>query len=289
MTRLDTLRTLRVKTSYSSGFWGFARIGPCATDAAVDLRLRARVADGATLETELARIGRTPLAAAPPAGARAPEIAICMATYEPPPDLVRRQIDSLRAQTHTDWLCVVSDDCSRPERFAELQALLAGDPRFVLSRSDRRLGFYRNFERALALAPAGARYVALADQDDVWHPEKLATLRTAIGDARLVFSDARVLARDGRVLAGTYWSDRRNQHADLLSLLVANAVTGAASLFPRALLDDALPFPPAQFAHFHDHWLALCALAVGDIRFVDEPLYDYVQHGAATLGHASTK
>ena len=23
------------------------------------------------------------------------------------------------------------------------------------------------------------------------------------------------------------------------------------------LLDDALPFPPAQFAHFHDHWLAL--------------------------------
>ena len=54
-----------------------------------------------------------------------------------------------------------------------------------------------------------------------------------------------------------------------------------------ALLDDALPFPPAQFAHFHDHWLALVALSLGDIAFVERPLYDYVQHGGATLGHAA--
>ena len=35
------------------------------------------------------------------------------------------------------------------------------------------------------------------------------------------------------MVAETYWARRRNNHADLLSLLVANAVTGAASLFPR--------------------------------------------------------
>ena len=44
-----------------------------------------------------------------------------------------------------------------------------------------------------------------------------------------------------------------------LSLLMANSVTGAASLFRRDLLDYALPFPPRQFTHFHDHWLGLCA------------------------------
>ena len=68
---------------------------------------------------------------------------------------------------------------------------------------------------------------------------------------------------------------------------MANAVTGAASLMRRDLLDYALPFPPAQFAHFHDHWIALTARAIGDIAFVDRPLYDYVQHGEATLGHAA--
>ena len=89
------------------------------------------------------------------------------------------------------------------------------------------------------------------------------------------------------MIADTWWSDRRNNHTDLLSLLVANSVTGAASLLRRELLADALPFPPAQFAHFHDHWLALVALSLGEIAYVDRPLYDYVQHGEASLGHAA--
>jgi hypothetical protein len=127
----------------------------------------------------------------------------------------------------------------------------------------------------------------MADQDDVWHADKLATLVAEIGDARLIYSDARIIDGRGSVVSDTYWARRRNNHSDLLSLLVANAVTGAASLFPRELLDDALPFPPGQFAHFHDHWIGLVALALGEIRFVDRPLYDYVQHGDATLGHAA--
>jgi len=89
------------------------------------------------------------------------------------------------------------------------------------------------------------------------------------------------------VLSDTWWSRRRNNHASLLSLLVANSVTGAASLMRREVLDYALPFPPGQFAHFHDHWIGLVALALGDIEFVERPLYDYVQHGTASLGHAA--
>jgi len=86
-------------------------------------------------------------------------------------------------------------------------------------------------------------------------------------------------------VADTYWSRRRNNHSDLFSLLLANCVTGAASLFPRELLDVALPFPPGQFTHFHDHWIGLTALSLGDVAFVDRPLYDYVQHREAVLGH----
>ena len=93
---------------------------------------------------------------------------------------------------------MISDDCSSAPSAGERSS---GDrrrrPRFVLSRSPRRLGFYRNFERALALVPAEAGYVALADQDDVWHPDKLAALLGALGGAQLVYSDARVVARDG--------------------------------------------------------------------------------------------
>ena len=94
-----------------------------------------------------------------------------------------------------------------------------------------------------------------------------------------------MIDEDDRVVSDTYWTLRRNNYSDLLSLLVANSVTGAASLFRRDLLDHALPFPPTQFGHFHDHWIALIALSLGRIAFVPRPLYDYVQHRDAVIGH----
>ncbi len=293
MPRLDLLRELQEPRSYRSGFWGIARITPRSpSQAECDLGLRARLDTGQLASAPLATVRLVgalsePVSDGAANGSGPTGVAICMATHNPPPDLVMRQLDSIRDQTHGDWLCVVSDDCSNAPSLAALREAIGDDDRFVVNRSPRRLGFYRNFERALSMAPRAAAYVAMADQDDRWHPDKLATLLDQIGDAELVYSDARVVARDGERIADTYWGRRRNNHADMLSLLVANSVTGAASLLRRELLDDALPFPPAQFAHYHDHWIALTALARGEIRFVRRPLYDYVQHGSASLGHAT--
>ena len=136
------------------------------------------------------------------------------------------------------------------------------------------------------MIPAGVRYVALADQDDRWHPGKLGTLCEALGSAELVYSDARVVDRDGGLIQASRRLDRGGPPSSLASLLVLNTVTGAASLFRRELLEQALPFPEVPGTPYHDQWLAAVALARGEIRYVDQPLYDYVQHGAAVLGHA---
>src|SRR6185437_11332342 len=165
-----------------------------------------------------------------------------------------------------------------------ITALIAGDDRFHLYASPRRLGFYRNFERALGMAPAQAGLVALCDQDDRWHPDKLATLRAALGDAVLVYSDQRLVDADGRVLRSTLWRGRSNNFSSLTSMLVANTITGASMLMRRELLNLALPFPDTPGFQFHDAWLAVIALACGDIGYVDRPLYDYVQHPGAVFG-----
>ena len=277
--------------SYRSGFWGIARILGSRPDGECRLGLLAELGGGAAAAAELGRIAIAQAPAAIPVtwpqAAGEPKVAICMATYDPPRGLLERQLDSIRAQTHGNWICVISDDCSTADRYEGLLEQVGGDPRFYVSRSPRRRGFFHNFERALQLAPADADYVALADQDDFWHPDKLEALLEAIGRRQLVYSDARVVTRDGELISETWWNQRRNNHTDLSSVLVANSVTGAASLFRRDLLISALPFPPGQFAHFHDHWLALNALALGEIAYVDRPLYDYVQHGRASLGHAA--
>jgi glycosyltransferase involved in cell wall biosynthesis len=272
-----------------SGFWATIPIAAGPADSTVTLELLARRDDGREVTASLGQIAVVAPAPVPEAGAEPGQdgldlIAVCMATYEPDPGLLAVQIESLRAQTDDGWICLVSDDHSSEERFAELLAVIGGDRRFAVSRSERRLGFYRNFERALAMVPPRTRLIALCDQDDRWHRDKLTTLRCQLGEASLVYSDLRLVDATGNVLRSTLWRGRRNNYDDLTSMLVANTITGAAMLFPRELLHLALPFPDTPGFQFHDTWLAVVALASGRVAYVDRPLYDYVQHPGAVFG-----
>jgi O-antigen biosynthesis protein len=218
-------------------------------------------------------------------------IAVCLATWEPRPDLLAAQLDSLRAQEGVSWTCVAADDASSPAGREALHAAAAGDERFDVREHGERVGPFRNFERCLARVPAGVEAVAPCDQDDIWHPDKLAALLAALRrrDATLAYGDLRIVDAGGAVLSPTYWTNRDNSWDDLGDLLATNVVTGAASLVRRDVVDVALPFPAALDGAFHDHWLACVALALGDLAYLDRPVVDYVQHGANVVGHAERR
>lgn len=275
--------------SLFSGFSVVIPIPAVATPTALPLRLRARLADGATIERAVGVLeavpgtGAVPVAAAWPG--EGPRVAICMATYQPPPELFARQVASLKAQTHGNWVCVVSDDASPAFVVSRMRAML-DDPRFIFLPHTERRGFYGNFERALRAVPADAAFVALSDQDDAWYPDKIAILLASFeGHTQLATSDVRIVTRSGEVLSDTFWVTRRNDVGSLAAILSANSVIGAASLFRASLLDAILPFPQRLGGAYHDHWIALNALAAGTIRYVDRPLHDYVQHGDNVIGH----
>lgn len=214
-----------------------------------------------------------------------PKVAICLASYEPSIEFLSRQLDSIRAQKHTNWVCVISDDGS--SNVADIEHLVAGDDRFVVVAHDRNAGFYRNFERALAYAPADADAIAMCDQDDVWDADKLDTLLAEFADpsVSLAYADMRLIDTDDEVVADTFWRHRRNQWHDLDALLMLNTVTGAAALVRGSVVRDlVLPFPPGTPSAFHDQWVAAVAMAAGRLAFVDRPLHSYRQHGAAVTG-----
>jgi hypothetical protein len=290
MPRPDLAGAARVSERASrGGFWGVIRAPGRGAPSTLVLELRAQLDGGSEAVCELGRIEIEPRAAPPAAVAQPADpgietIAVCMATYEPDLALLEAQIDSLQGQTDRGWICLISDDGSSPERWAKVTELIEGDPRFAASRSLHRQGFYRNFERALEMVPPSAGLVALCDQDDRWHPEKLAALRAGLGEAQLVYSDLRLVGADGTVFRDTLWRGRANNYRSLVSVLVANTITGAATLFRRDLLDLALPFPDTPGFQFHDAWLAVVALAAGAVAYVDRPLYDYVQHPGAVFG-----
>ena len=266
----------------------------CSREAVVEVEARLREGGHST-----AILGTVMLEAGRPAAVRAAEsdragdgelVAICLATHDPPLELLRRQLDSIRDQTHRSWICVVSDDHSPLEKWRALVEQVGDDPRFRLQRAPERRGSYLNLELALRLVPDEAAYVALAGQDHRWHPDTLASLIEALGgdDRRLLaHADATVVGEAGEVLGEASWLHGGPRGDDLGSLLLAGGVSGASCLFRRSLLAAALPFPPPIGHARLDRWLALVAAATGRIARVPRPLFDCVEHGPAAFGDAA--
>ena len=107
-----------------SGFWGTVTLAPRA-GGAVELAIRARLDGGGAAIAPLGSIAIAPADGPAPAGSD--RIAVCMATFEPDPALFAAQVESLRGQTDERWVCVISDDCSAPERYREIVARVADD------------------------------------------------------------------------------------------------------------------------------------------------------------------
>jgi glycosyltransferase involved in cell wall biosynthesis len=202
------------------------------------------------------------------------------------------QLRSILAPTRQPDEVVVSDGGSSDNTVRIAQQALAAYPH-VRSRviaDGARLGVGANFQRAIA-ATSG-ELIALSDQDDVWHPDRLARALPAFEDQRVLLTsgNARLVDAEGSPLPVDLFAALSVRAADLeqlagpdaFTLLVRrNLVTGATVVFRRELLAAAEPFP---LDWVHDEWLAILAAATGLISVDPAPLIDYRQHGANEIG-----
>jgi rhamnosyltransferase len=112
------------------------------------------------------------------------------------------QLDSIRNQQQVDVRVVVSDDQSTDGTLNVLDEHSALLPLTILPVQKDRFGSAsRNFLRLIRDADIGeAAYVALADQDDIWHPDKLAraVARLRSDGADAYSSDVEAFWPDGR-------------------------------------------------------------------------------------------
>lgn len=213
-------------------------------------------------------------------------VAILMGTYNGAAHL-QEQLDSLVAQTHRDWVLVVSDDGSSDATLAILHAFQAqlGEHR-VMIRSGPRNGFVANF-LSLACDPGcEADYYAFCDQDDIWHADKLeralARLASCAGQPGLVCGRTRFVSEAGAFIG---YSALFSRTPCFRNALVQSIAGGNTMVFNRHAQQLVAAAGPRVKVASHDWWMYLLVSgANGRVIYDPQPALDYRQHGNNLVG-----
>lgn len=223
-------------------------------------------------------------------------IAILLATYNGV-QYLREQIESLYAQTFTDWTIYVHDDGSTDGTQRILEEYEAKKDNFVVLRYPSQKGASNNFFSLLS--NVAADYYFFSDQDDVWMPSKIEKCMIEMRRVEnlhydtptIVCCDARVTDIQLNVTSHSLWQQAGTHPEFLLSFDESAAtpfVTGCTMLLNKKAKESIL-WDKTHYATMHDAFITLCVLKA---RGVVSPLYEsliyYRQHGDNTLGAYSS-
>jgi rhamnosyltransferase len=215
-------------------------------------------------------------------------VLVLLASYNGAPWL-RAQIDSILAQTGVEVDIVVGDDASRDATPALLREAWPGEARVRYRRWDWSSGSAgANFRRLFrASDSAGYDFVALADQDDLWHPDKLARALDALQrhDAQGYSAAVEAFWPDGR--RKTMAQCPRERGADFLFEGAGQGCTFVLrqSLFARVREFCIAHAHEVERLHYHD-WMIYLLARAWDARWVFDACaaLDYRQHGGNEIG-----
>lgn len=217
---------------------------------------------------------------------------IALATYNPNERYLSEQLASIVAQSYKDWMCLILDDGSTREAFEIVKRLAKTDNRFFVLGSQANQGPGRCFMNLIEhfAKETNLEWVALCDQDDIWLPNKLEHFLslTKKHPDKLIHTDLCLVDKDGNLMSNSCWEfeSRELEGVSIEKLIHKNIVTGCASVIPRKLLIQSLPFPefPREFGILHDHWLACVASLDDGIFSHHSATVLYRQHQGNVVG-----
>jgi hypothetical protein len=153
------------------------------------------------------------------------EISILLPTYNGELYL-RPQLDSILGQTYRDFELLICDDGSTDASVSIVEEYAGRDSRIRVQRQLVNLGQRAALGRLLPLARSSL--IAFSDQDDVWHPEKLARLKSGIGESALAYGSSHLIDSEGREMGSALLDHMsvRLEGSDNVKFLLKNSVSG---------------------------------------------------------------
>ena len=217
-----------------------------------------------------------------------------MATYNGE-RFLREQLDSILDQSCSPSRIVVTDDGSTDRTGEILESYARKCRRIAYYPGETRLGWIKNFERGISLCDTDI--IALADQDDVWMPEKLEACvdrMSAEPGCGLCYHDAGLIYEDGNLLDMSLWEASEYDYplssdsARSILLDTRSPLSGFTLVFEKDLKDLVLPFPGYHDCA-HDWWISAVAFFLGAPVAVDDKLVNHRLHHHQTIGHITRR
>ncbi|WP_332369487.1 glycosyltransferase [Spirosoma telluris] len=223
-----------------------------------------------------------------------PTVSIALCTYNGMAYL-STQWNSLLGQQQLPDEVVISDDRSTDGTSNLLLKLAAEAPFPVrILENQTRLGYNKNFERALAACTSDLIFIC--DQDDFWLPEKISTMTQYMvhhPEVQVAFCDAWVTDEHLEGRQNRFWEtvrfNKKTQERWIAGetmdvLLDGNRMMGCATVLRRAFLPTILPIPEKIPGYIYDGWIALVASTQNAIHFINQPLQLYRTHVQQQVG-----
>lgn len=119
-----------------------------------------------------------------------PSLAVVIPYFQREAGILRRAVDSVRAQTFDDWTLVIVDDASPIPARAEIGALADAEPQRYRIIEQPNAGPAGARNQGLDAVPPDCPWVAFLDSDDRWSPDHLARALAALDQGYdLYFAD----------------------------------------------------------------------------------------------------
>ena len=217
------------------------------------------------------------------------QIDILLATYNGEKYL-SELIDSILSQTYKNIRLIISDDCSKDNTREILDKYKKEDSRVIVYKQEQNQGYVKNFE--FLLKKVESDYYMLADQDDVWLPEKVekSLQKLKAENADLVFGDLEVVDQNLKTIYPSFndfmlLSRKIQKYIKSYKLnYLYNCITGCTILAKSKFILQILPVPTTSKYFIHDHWIGIIMSTYGKLAYMPEKYIKYRQHGDNQVG-----
>lgn len=211
-----------------------------------------------------------------------PAISVIMAAYNGA-GLIVETLESVKAQSFTDFEVIIVDDCSTDDTLAVARGF--DDPRIRVIAADSNQGVVAARNRAVA--EARGRYIATLDHDDLCHPERFARQVAYLEShpGTVLVGTAAAILENGMILPGSLAAITTPMLIEWL-LRIENPLVWSSVMMRGDAARRLDPFtrPEMVFAEDFDVYHRISRL--GTIARLDEELVTYRRHtGSASQRH----